>query len=94
MRPFAIGPCPDPSVFWNDHSAQDMTHIKPFRTDACHEDILCLGEPDSFLSMRQMDIKPMLKVLAGLCLFFGALAVAVGCGAIMIMLIRSLARLL
>jgi len=71
-----------------------MTDLKPFPSDTRHHDTLYSGEPVFFLNMRQIDIKPMLKVLAGLCLFFGALAVVVGCGAILVVLARSLVRLL
>jgi len=71
-----------------------MTDLKQFRPDTLRPGTLCTGEPVAFLSMRQIDIKPMLKVLAGLCLFFGALAVVVACGAIVVVLIRGLMRLL
>jgi hypothetical protein len=70
-----------------------MTDIKQFQPVIRHDDDLCSAEPTTFLSMRQTDIKPMLKVLAGLCLFFGALAMIVACGAVVFVLIRSLARL-
>ena len=71
-----------------------MTDFKQFQPDIRPHDVLCTGEPAAFLSMRQTDIKPMLKALAGLGLFFGALAVIVGCGAIVVVLVRGLLHLL
>ncbi|HEV2695353.1 MAG TPA: hypothetical protein VG347_20835 [Verrucomicrobiae bacterium] len=66
----------------------DFEKIQP-GTRTC--DAFYAGE--KVLGMRQPDIKPMLKVLAGLCIFFGAMAAAAAGGAVVVMLIRSLLRL-
>jgi hypothetical protein len=71
-----------------------MTRTKQFLPDDRHDDALRLDGPENVSPIRQMDIKPTLKVLAGLCIFFGILAVAVGCGAALIVLLRTLARIL
>ena len=70
-----------------------MAATKHFPPDIRHDNGLCCSEPATFSSMRQTDIKPMLKALFGICLFFVVLAVLVGCSAAVVVLIRSLARL-
>jgi hypothetical protein len=53
----------------------------------------CTEEPVCFLGVRQTDFKPMLKALAGLCFFFGAMVVIAALGAMVVIAVESLARL-
>jgi hypothetical protein len=70
-----------------------MTDIKKIQPEISAPATGCAGEPVCFLALSQIDIKPLLKTLAGLCLFFCAMAIMVACGAIVVMLVKSLVRL-
>jgi hypothetical protein len=68
-----------------------MTNLEKFQRQAGRGDAACIRE--QVLVMRQPDIKPMLKVLAGICIFFAVMAAAAVCGATVVVLIKSLIRL-
>ncbi|MDR3458133.1 MAG: hypothetical protein P4N60_11845 [Verrucomicrobiae bacterium] len=71
-----------------------MSDNQPFLPDMRRDQASCTEEQMRFLEGRQTDIKPMLKALAGLCLFFGAMAVIAAFGAVLVIALKNLHRLL
>ena len=56
-------------------------------------DMLNVEEPACFLTVRQIDLKPLLNTLAALCVFFGALAVITAFGAMLVIVVKNFSRL-